>query len=115
MSALEGLGAAVVLLVVAGATWMTYVALGHMLRDFRRQCQKLPAERKRTVGISMTVTALLCMASVTLVIVQPWGARTFLYLFGSLSVAAVVSGLIGAAGAASRDVRRARRRSNAKN
>ena len=48
MSVLEGLGAAVVLLVVAAATWMNYVALGHMLKDFRKRWPKPPAKRKRT-------------------------------------------------------------------
>ena len=85
MSVLEGLGAAVVLLVVAAATWMNYVALGHMLKDFRKRWPKLPAKRKRIVAITMMVTVLVCGASVALVIVQPWGTRTILYLFGLLA------------------------------
>ena len=72
MSVLEGLGAAVVLLVVAAATWMNYVALGHMLKDFRKRWPKLPAKRKRILAITIMVTVLVCGASVALVIVQPW-------------------------------------------
>lgn len=73
MSVLEGLGAALVLVVVGGATWMTYLALGHILKDFRMQWRKLPAKKRSTVRISMAVAALLCAAAGTLVIVQPWG------------------------------------------
>lgn len=112
MSVLEGLGAAVVLLVVAAATWMNYVALGHMLKDFRKRWPKLPAKRKRILAITMMVTVLVCGASVALVIVQPWGTRTILYLFGALSLIAVIGGLGGAVGAASQDIRRARKRRN---
>jgi putative Mn2+ efflux pump MntP len=112
MSALEGLGVVLVMLVVLGATWMSYVALWHMQKDFRRQWRKLSHERRRTVAIGMTLTALLSAVGVTLVIVQPWGARTFLRIFGSLGVVAVIGSLIGATGAASREIRQARGRRN---
>lgn len=107
VSVLEGLGVGTMMRVALGETWMTYVVLWHIHKDFRRQGRKLPHDRKRTVAASMTVVAILSAVGASLGIVQPWGARTFLFFFGSLGVAVIIGGLLGAAGAASHDIRRA--------
>ena len=96
-----------VLLVVLGAI---LVRILPARRDFRDAWRRLPVQRRPVAAFGIAAMVLGGVGGAVLLIVQPWGTDTFVWIALAAAGAFIFFALAGAAAAAITDVRRARRR-----
>src|SRR2546423_7939945 len=88
------LGFAVVLLAI-GMFAGTLLAFPAMWQGFRRQWERFPAEARRRAALGGGLTAIYMVAGAALLIAEPWGSKSVLYVVGVGGGALMLVALLG--------------------
>jgi len=106
MGIVGGIAALIAVLVTLTAALAVYPRLWRAYRD---QWRRIPPERRSRAWVGFGLTVVACVVVGVLLIVNPWGSHTVLWvcLLGGGGV--MLFALVGAAGQAVIDVRRARK------
>jgi drug/metabolite transporter (DMT)-like permease len=107
MGVVGGIAALIAASVALAATVAVQRPMWHAFRDDWR---RIPAERRPRAWFGLGLFLLACILVGVVLILQPWGPHTFLWLLLVGGGAVMVLALAGVTAQAMTDVRRARRR-----
>lgn len=106
MGVVGGVAALTAVLVALAATLAVWPA---MWRAFRDEWRRIPAERRSRAWVAIGLMVLACVVVGALLIVEPWGRHTFVWVCLVGGGAVMVLALTGVTAQAISDVRRSRR------
>lgn len=106
MGIVGGVAALVVVLVALAATLAVYPAVW---RAFQQEWRRIPVERRSRAWVGLGLAVLTCIVVGALLISQPWGPHTVLWVCLVGGGAVMVLALAGVTVQAIMDIRRLRR------
>jgi hypothetical protein len=94
-----------VALLLAGAAAGSWLVLSSLVRGLRDESRRFDADRRRRGAVAGIAVAILLVPALVLMVVEPWGRRTVVYVILGYAAACVAVALAGVAIERSRDGR----------